>query len=143
MPPGFLYGVAEQHQLAIRLRFRGGSYADVRGVWRAVGLDERTIVTETFDGGAEEVAATIRYDGDPGSLLALLRAGAGGTVLTYRPDLADDEVEFPVVLMNHGPLCRIAPDRGRFAYGEWEVDVVLRRVDGGSLLTLAQPGAPT
>jgi len=136
MAAGFVFG-SQYIELLVPLRFREGGYGDVQVTFQAVALDQRTMRFETFGDGAEQAEGTIRFAGDPDLLRAMLRDGAGGTVLNYYPDLATSTF-YPVVLMNHGTVVLIKPDRDRFGYGEWEVIVILRRVDGGSLATMVQ-----
>ena len=123
--------------LAAKLLLRSGAYGDVRTVFRSVALDQRTIQVERFTGGAEEVEAVIRYQGDAEALRMLLREGADGRLLTYYPDLAVPAEAYPMALMDYGAVVRVRLDSGRYAYNEWEAPVHLRRVDGGSLAGLA------
>jgi hypothetical protein len=125
------------HVLPCRLWIPGGAYGDVETLFRSVALDQTTIHVEQFTGGAEELQGRIRFHGDPAALRALLREGARGRTLTYYPDLAVPAEAYPVVLMDAGAVVQVAMDGARAAYGEWEVPVTLRRVDGGSLAPLA------
>jgi hypothetical protein len=125
------------HVLPCRLWIPGGAYGDVEALFRSVALDQRTIHVEQFTGGAEELQGRIRFHGDPDALRALLREGARGRTLTYYPDLAVPAEAYPVVLMDAGAVVQFGTDGARAAYGEWEVPVTLRRIDGGSLAPLA------
>jgi len=125
------------HVLPCRLWIPGGAYGDVEPLFRSVALDQTTIHVEQFTGGAEELQGRIRFHGDPDALRALLREGARGRTLTYYPDLAVPAEAYPVVLMDAGAVVQFGTDGARAAYGEWEVPVTLRRIDGGSLAPLA------
>jgi hypothetical protein len=125
------------HVLPCRLWIPGGAYGDVETLFRSVALDQQTIHVEQFTGGAEEIQGRIRFHSNPDALRALLREGARGRTLTYYPDLAVPAEAYPVVLMDAGAVVQVTPDGARSAYGEWEVPVTLRRIDGGSLAPLA------
>ncbi len=102
--------------------------------WWAWNNVDREIVT--VGDRVPEVVATIRLDDEPVELMAMLETALDDdTTLVYQ--LTESGAEFPVrvveVMDSQGGDLGIIGDRGRFGAGEWEVQVRLRRTDGGSL----------
>jgi hypothetical protein len=133
---GFLYTTADSTEVmhSAHLWLREGSIAQVQTRYRNVALDQRTIDVIRIAGGAEEAEGVIRFDNDPDGLLAMLVAGADGITLDYYMDLSGSTF-YTFALMNY-TTPRIVPDAQRHGFGEWQADVVLRLIDGGSLAEL-------
>ena len=124
------------HRLAVPLWPESqGETETVLATWS---LDGRTRETLTItDSATAELRATVRYEDEPGALMALLGDAAKDDGLEYRTDLGDPGTAVACTLV--WPLSRseredaIRPDRDRYrSHGEWETTVVLRRTDGGS-----------
>jgi hypothetical protein len=101
--------------------------------WAWNNIDRETV---TVGSRVPELVVTIRLDDDPVGLLAMLEAALDDD-LTLVYQLTASGTEFPVrvveVMDSQGGDLGIVGDRGRFGFGEWEVQVRLRRTDGGSL----------
>lgn len=101
--------------------------------WNADGTEREVFV---LGQATSEVRALIRFENQPELLLDLLRAGLRDNVeLKYRPH-GPAGSEYPCLLVAVGDgaadAIQLEPDRERYAWAEWEVAVVLRRVDGGT-----------
>lgn len=101
--------------------------------WTADGTEREVFVAGS---AVSEIGALIRFENEPSALIELLRAGLeDNVVLTYRPHgLAGSDYDCLLVGIGDvaGGEISLAPDRERFSLGEYEVAVVLRRVDGGT-----------
>lgn len=100
--------------------------------WNEDGTEREVFVAGS---AVSEIQALIRFENEPEDLLDLLRAGLeDNVVLTYRPYGPGAYQEYDCLLVSVGDSGVIAlqPDRDRFSMGEYEVAIVLRRVDGGS-----------
>jgi len=135
--PAFKWGSSSSLVLVEPLKFREGGYSHAKTRFRSVAIDQRTVRVETFGGGAEEIACHIRFVGDASNLLDMLVTAVDGEVLDYYPD-GTLSLFYPVLVMSFDEMVSIVPDRDRFGFGEWEVPVILRRVDGGSLAGLVE-----
>lgn len=102
--------------------------------WWAWNNVDREVVT--VGSRVWEVVATIRLEDEPVELMDML-ATALDDDLTLTYQMSAEGTEYPVrvveVLDSEGGDLGIIGDRGRYSFGEWEVQVRLRRTDGGSL----------
>ncbi len=129
------------HQLAVPLLLspaQGFRPAQRQRAWRAWNATGSERVTFKLGDPVYEISATIRFDDEPNALMALLDAGLNDNVeLTYWPNSG---IYFPCLLVAISGAAddevAILPDRERFGFGEWEVSVLLRRVDGGDFSEL-------
>ncbi|HEX7048659.1 MAG TPA: hypothetical protein VF188_00485, partial [Longimicrobiales bacterium] len=110
--------------------------ARVRTRFTEESIDRRTLNVVVVDGGAEEITARLRFQGDPAALLDLLEAGADGETLEYFPDASLAE-SYPFRLMDASDIVAADPDPDRWWNAEYTVTLRLRRVDGGSVQALA------
>lgn len=153
MATAHLYGAAEieyesgvytvTHQLAVPLMIApawGFQATRQRPRWEAWTADgtERTVFT--MGEVTHELQATVRFEDEPEALLALLVAGLeDDATLLYRPygSAVSGYLELPLKLVAvvGAPAGQVLlkPDRERFAFGEYEATLQLRRVDGGDL----------
>lgn len=151
MASAHLYGLAEieytpaggydsvVHMLAVPLMinpawgFRATRRKRRWEAWTADGTERAVFVLGT---AVSEIGALIRFEDQPEELIELLRAGLEDNVeLIYRPHgMAGDD--YPCLLVavgdGAGEEITLQPDRERFSLGEYEVAIVLRRVDGGT-----------
>lgn len=127
-PPG---GSLTTHTLNAPLRQIRPAESKVRfDVW-SLDLTSREVVT--VGSGVAEITAMIRYDDDAPELLSMLSDGAEGVTLTYYPDLDVTGTNYPCQLVYpSGDEIQLAWDRHRGVRKEWEIEVRLRRVDGGT-----------
>jgi len=89
---------------------------------------ERVIVGSEYEG----IVALIRYDDAEPSLQDMLRDGADGDSLIYYPSLATVTTSYTFVLVSPvGDVSVLAMDSDRGNMGEHEVELELRREDGG------------
>lgn len=104
--------------------------------WEAWSADFTEREVFTLGAAVDEIAALIRFENEPDLLRTLLAVALeeNATVTYYPTGMDDDGYPLKVVLVD-GAADEIVlqPDRDRFAFGEWEVALVLRRVDGGTL----------
>lgn len=125
------------HQLAAPLivsQAHGFGWAEQRQRWSGWSADGRTREVFVLDSGTEEIVGTIRFEDQPGLLRTLLREALYNNVeVTYS---TEEYVNIPVLVVavegSDGGAIALKPDRDRGAMGEWEVSVLLRRVDGGT-----------
>jgi hypothetical protein len=123
-------GTETTHVLAIPLWDVQPIDRGERHDWWAADLSTREVVT--VGDGVRDVLATIRLDNEPLSLKTMLRTALReDTTLTYTQDSVDYTVRIVAIVgatnSDHVPL---QPDRDRLGYGEWEVRIHLRSVDG-------------
>jgi hypothetical protein len=135
---GFKYGAGPTtHQLAAPLRELRPIALQRR--YRRWSLDYTAVDTVVIGAGVDDLLAVIRYDDQPAELRAMLKAGMNGTQLDYYPDLALATL-YPFRLVEvqggSGDEVAILPDRDRFAHGEYEATVRLRRMDGATVDSL-------
>lgn len=111
-------------------RIRPGSSRYRRTRWSLSGLVSETLVVGT---STPELHGTVRFHTDGPELLAMLQAGADGYTLDYYPSLAAG-TSYPCKLLaptgQQLELLRDASARGKL--GEYELELHLRRVDGGN-----------
>ncbi|MEM7416791.1 MAG: hypothetical protein AAF389_14895 [Gemmatimonadota bacterium] len=81
--------------------------------------------------GVHELRATIRFDRNPDQLNELLAAGRRGVPLTYFPSLANPSESYPCKLIE---ASEVTPDQEMSWDARYQVDIRLRRIDGGSFL---------
>ena len=93
----------------------------------------------TYGDGVPQIQARQRFISNPADFRTMLRHGLNGVELRYLPDLAVPATFYPVQLVRiveaagDGEV-RLVPDRDRGrSHGEYEVGVLLRRIDGGTL----------
>lgn len=104
--------------------------------WEAWTADSTERAVFVVGSEVSEIGVLIRFENQPTELIELLRAGLeDNVVLTYRPHgMAGDDFPCLLVSVGDGEADQIVlqPDRQRFTFGEYEVAIVLRRVDGGT-----------
>lgn len=96
--------------------------------------NEDGTVREVFTIGTpvDEIDGRIRFENEPAKLRTMLKEGLENDVtLTYRPNGSTGST-YPCKLVSvaGGDRVELTPDRGRYALGEYETTVRLRRVDG-------------
>lgn len=134
---GFVYTTDDSTEVthSAHLWLRAGSVAHVQTRYTSIALDQRTRDVVALEGGAYEADGHIRFDDEPEALLAMLVFGANGGELDYYPDLqASTFVTLQIV--NFGDVVPIEPDADRHGFGEWQVSVRVRRMDGDSIAEL-------
>lgn len=120
---------------------REGFAANRKRRYWEVWNDDGTI-RETFALGTttEEIRGRIRFDDTPDELRAMLEEARWNDVtLTYRPTGAGGPT-YPTKLVSvagapPGEIV-IVPDQSRYVHGEYQTELILRRVDGGSFDSL-------
>lgn len=115
-------------------RIRPGSVRWRRTTWS---LSRRVAETLTIGSSTPEILATVRFHTDPLELLTMLEAGADGYTLNYLPSLAAG-TSYPFLLVEPtGEVLQLLRDQSaRGKLGEYELELRLRRVDGGSVAGL-------
>ena len=98
-------------------------------VYRRESLDRSAVASYAIADGAYELTGTIRYSADPDGLVDMLKAGRGGTTLTYVPNLNDPALYNAVWLMDPLDASPVL-DAQRAGYGEHQVTVRFRKTDG-------------
>lgn len=108
--------------------------SDVRFATWSLNRKNRDVVT--LDDAVDEVWARLRFHSNVSELKALLRQGLNDVTLTYYPSLAVIGTNYPcklVALDGADPnTFALTPDSARYGFGEFEVRLHLRRVDGGT-----------
>lgn len=155
MASAHLYGLAELeadvgvytivHALAVPLMISpawGFTSTRRRQRWEAWTADGSQREVFVLGQAVHEIQALVRFENEPEQLRSILVAGLEeDATLLYRPHGPLGE-EYPLKLLAAGGApgdVTLKPDRERFALGEWEVALVLRRVDGGDLEQLLVP----
>lgn len=106
---------------------------------RKWGLTGRKSESVVFGTGLREVKGKVRFAADPEAVLDMLEAGGNSVELRYLPSLAAG-TEIPCLLVEPvGQRAELAIELQRLGYGEYAIDIRLRRVDGGDWSGL--PGA--
>lgn len=125
------------HVLATPIRIAPGRFSLTkrRRLWVDYSSDYSEREVFSLDTSVEEFTGEIRYDDQPNELRDMLEEALyNGVTLTYSPD---GSATYPLQLIATSPGGQdevvISPDRDRGGFGEWEVGVTLRRVDGSSL----------
>lgn len=97
-------------------------------------LDGSNLEVLTVGDGHDELVATVRFETDPWGLLDVLEAGADGYTIEYAPSKAAG-VWYPLKLVEpSGAALDLARDSsGRGRLGAHEIQIRVRRVDGGAL----------
>ena len=91
---------------------------------------ERVTVGSEFEG----IRAMVRYEELEPTFLDMMIAGAGGTTLTYYPSLADSGTNYAFILVAPiGDALEMAMDSQRGNLGDHEIELELRREDGGNV----------
>lgn len=135
-PPG---ASLTTHLLALPLRELEPADEHAAFEWWSADKSSRSVVA--VGSGVRDLWATIRADNQPAELKALLRAGLLGNVtMTYRRSATGTAFPFLLVATSTGGV-RLERDRARAAFGEYEVRIHIRRVDGGSFDDLLTGGA--
>lgn len=146
MPAGFLWtdtsGGSRVLLLFNPMLVREGGRLRPRASFRAVSLDQRTVVTEEIEGNAEVLVGDVRFVNVPDAFLDMLDAGRAGQILTYRPELEFAFDDYPAIL-EHSAISEVIPDRQRYGGNEWQARLTLRRVDGGDWSLWSQVGVTT
>lgn len=136
-PPG---GSLVTHLLATPLRDL--TPTDMRSRYEWWSEDQTTREVVTIGAGVRDLQATIRFENQPAALKTLLRHALEDDVtVTYR--LAAGGTAYPVKIVSVGGDggIEIQPDRQRSIFGEYEVRIRMRRVDGGTFDALLSGGA--
>lgn len=125
------------HPLAVPLMINpawGFQATRRRRRWETWSADQTVREVFVLGSGVSEIGALIRFEDEPEDLIELLRAGLDdGVTLTYRPyGPYGAEYDCLLVSVADGDVITLQPDRERFSLGEYEVAIVLRRVDGGT-----------
>lgn len=108
--------------------------------FKVTALDNKTSEVITISGSeVEEIVGIIRYEDDPPGLLDMLNEGANGAILTYYPDLSTPGENYPAELVEpSGNNIQLELDRDFGRLGLREVEIRLRRIDGGNFDNLLQ-----
>lgn len=135
-----LGGTQLQHLLAVpllvtpRQGFRSTRRKRRWEVWNDDWTERETFVLGST--AVDEINGIIRMDNEPAALRSLLTEALDNNVsITYRPAGASG-ASYPCLVVGilgaqeHEIV--LTPDRDRFAFGEWQVGLHLRRVDGGT-----------
>lgn len=118
------------HLLALPLMDMQPVDGQPRFEWWSANQRTREIVT--IGGGVSELWGTIRMDNQPNELKDMLRAAIHEDVtVTYRETAVGTAFPCKIVTTDSGEVA-LTPDPDRGGYGEWQVRVLLRRVDGGT-----------
>jgi hypothetical protein len=101
--------------------------------WRSADLTTERVIS--IGAGVQDLSGTLRFDGSPDSLARFVAAGRRGASLEYFPSLATPSLSFPCVLVEAG---EITTDPDLWFDRRHQVDVRLRRIDGGSWQALLE-----
>jgi hypothetical protein len=101
--------------------------------WRSADLTTERVIS--IGAGVQDLSGTLRFDGSPDSLSRFVAAGRRGASLEYFPSLATPSLSFPCVLVEAG---EITTDPDLWFDRRHQVDVRLRRIDGGSWQALLE-----
>jgi hypothetical protein len=101
--------------------------------WRSADLTTERVIS--IGSGVQDLSGTLRFDGSPDSLARFVAAGRRGASLEYFPSLAAPSLSFPCVLVEAG---EITTDPDLWFDRRHQVDVRLRRIDGGSWQALLE-----
>jgi len=101
--------------------------------WRSADLTTERVIS--IGSGVHDLSGTLRFDGSPDSLARFVAAGRRGASLEYFPSLAAPSLSFPCVLVEAG---EITTDPDLWFDRRHQVDVRLRRIDGGSWQALLE-----
>lgn len=126
-------GSPTTHLLALQLMDLEPVDAIARHEWWSADMSTRSVLT--VGSGVRELYGTIRCDNQPSELKTLLRHALNSDVtLTYRLTAAGTAYTCKLVAVVGAKPGEsgVIPDRDRYGFGEWEVRVHLRRVDGGT-----------
>lgn len=115
------------HYLGAKLRRQASN--PVERVHEFVSADFKTTRRVTIGSGpVYDLSATIRYDGQPDRLEDFIAAGLRGAAISYMPSASNPSVAIPCEMVTAG---KIQPDQQTWFQGRHQVDVVLRRTEGG------------
>lgn len=109
-----------------------------RVVWAPWNADDTEREVFTLGTRVDEITALVRFEDQPEDLHELLRAGLEDDVeLVYRPYGSGAYAEeYPCKLVQAGGAgpgeVPLRPDRSRWDWREYEVQLLLRRTDGGT-----------
>jgi hypothetical protein len=101
--------------------------------WRSADLTTERVIS--IGAGVQDLSGTLRFDGSPDSLARFVAAGRRGASLEYLPSLSTPSLSFPCVLVEAG---EITTDPDLWFDRRHQVDVRLRRIDGGSWRALLE-----
>jgi hypothetical protein len=101
--------------------------------WRSADLTTERVIS--IGSGVQDLSCTLPWDGNPDSLVRLIAAGRRGATLEVFSSLANPSLSFPCVLVEAGD---IGPDPQFWHARRHQVDVRLRRIDGGSWQALLE-----
>lgn len=117
------------HQLSVPLRALKAGHT--QSGYSRESLDKSVIETFTVADGAYELVGMIRYEGNPQSLIDLIKAGSENKTLTYIPNLTDPDTQYDVTLISPRSPADLELDAQRESFGDQQVEVRFRLSDEG------------
>lgn len=101
--------------------------------FRVEAMDNKTIETITIaNSTVHEIRAFLRYSNNQADILKMLSHGADGVTLDYYHSLSEG-TKYPSILIEPtGHDIEMAMDRDLGVLGRHEIEIRLRRIDGGT-----------
>lgn len=114
--------------------------SEVGSRWTRWSLNNKSFETVKLSSSdVREISAVVRFESDPDGFLTMLRAAADGDELQYYPSLASPGTYYPCYLVSPaGSQLALEWDQARGVRQEYELEIRLRRIDGGNFNGLIQ-----